>query len=127
MLVLIVEDEHSLSDIYKISFTHAGFQVELAGDGIECMNKLQNSKPDIILMDIMMPNMNGLDALKKIKEDEKTKNIPVVMITNLAENTQEARALSLGARAYLVKSRYLPMQIVDEVKNILSTTSQTVQ
>jgi CheY-like chemotaxis protein len=117
--ILLVEDDQSLIDIYTITFTHENFTVEVAHDGEECLQKVKTVKPDLILLDIMMPKMNGIQALEKLKLDEATKNIPVLMLSNIAESSQEARAIELGAEQYLIKSQYLPMEIVNIVKDTL--------
>lgn len=118
--ILLVEDDLSLIDIYSITFTHENFTIVVAHDGKECLQKVKTIMPDLILMDIMMPEMNGLQALEKLKADAKTKDIPILVLSNIAESTHEARALELGAQQYLIKSQYLPMDIVNIVKNTLS-------
>lgn len=117
--VLLVEDNQSLIDIYTITFKHESFEVEIARDGEECLQKVKNAKFDIILLDVMMPKLNGLQTLEKLKADEATKNIPVIMLSNIAESREEAQAMQLGAVQYIVKSRFLPMEIVNFTKDAL--------
>lgn len=117
--LLLVEDDPSLIDIYSLIFTHENFTVVIARDGEECLQKVKAVSPDIILLDLMMPKMNGIQALEKLKADEQTKDIPVIMLSNIAESTHETHALALGAEQYLIKSQYLPMEIVKIVKEIL--------
>jgi len=117
--ILLVEDDPSLIDVYSITFTHENFRIEVAHDGEECLQKVKTIMPDLILLDIMMPEMNGIQALEKLKADTKTKDIPVLILSNIAENTYEIRALQLGALQYLIKSQYLPMDVVNIVKNTL--------
>lgn len=121
--ILLVEDDQALIDIYNITFTHENFKVEIARDGEECLKKIKTIMPDIILLDIMMPRMNGIQTLEKLKSDTKTKDIPVIILSNIAELTYETRALELGALQYLIKSQYLPMDIVNFVKNTLAKTN----
>ncbi len=120
--ILLVEDNQSLIDIYTISFTHQNFEIEVARDGEECLQKVKAVKPDIILLDVMMPKMNGLQTLEKLKADSDTQNIPVIMLSNIAEADEEERASKLGAVSYLIKSHYLPMEIVKIVKDTLLKT-----
>lgn len=117
--ILLVEDDPSLIDIYSITFSHENFKIEVARNGEECVQKTKNIMPDLILLDIMMPEMNGLQALEILKSDSTTKNIPVIVLSNIAESTYETRALELGAQQYLIKSQYLPMDIVNIVKTAL--------
>lgn len=120
--ILLVEDDPSLIDIYSITFTHENFTIDVARNGQECLEKVKTIMPDLILLDLMMPEMNGIQALEKLKTDAKTKDIPVLILSNIDESTHETRALELGALKYLIKSQYLPMDIVSIVKNTLLKT-----
>lgn len=117
--ILLVEDDSSLIDIYSITFTHENFAIVVAHDGEECLQKVKTIMPDLILLDLMMPEMNGIQVLEKLKADTKTKDIPVLILSNIVESAHETRALELGAQQYLIKSQYLPMDIVNIVKNTL--------
>jgi len=118
--VLIVEDDPLMSRMYQKIFTFEGYEVNMAGDGQEGLDKARSDKPTIILMDIMMPKMNGLEALEKLKADPETKTIPVIMLTNLAGQQDAENALSKGAIKYIVKSEYEPKQVTNMVKEILA-------
>lgn len=117
--ILLVEDDESLIEIYSISFKYGNFSLEIARNGEECLQKAKALKPSLILLDVMMPKMNGIMALEQLKSGEETKNIPVIMLSNIAEPSQQQRASELGAIQYLIKSHYLPMEIVEIVKNTL--------
>lgn len=117
--ILLVEDDQSLIEIYTITFNHENLILEVARDGEECLQKAKAVKPDLILLDVMMPKMNGIQALEQLKSNEETKNIPVIMLSNIAESNQQKRATELGAVQYLIKSHYLPMEIVAMAKNAL--------
>ena len=118
--ILIVEDDTLISNMYKEIFTFDSFEVEIANDGQEGLDKARNFKPNIILLDIMMPKMNGLEVLTNLKADPETKTIPVVMLTNLAGENDAKAALTQGAVKYIVKSQYDPKQISEMVKQILA-------
>lgn len=118
--ILIVEDDPLMSRMYQKIFTFEGYEVEMAGDGEKGLDKVRTFKPTIILLDIMMPKMNGLQVLAKLKLDPDTKKIPVVMLTNLAGQQDAETALSKGAIKYIVKSEYEPKQIANMVKEILA-------
>jgi CheY-like chemotaxis protein len=118
--ILIVEDDPLMSRMYQKIFTFEGYEVEMAGDGEEGLEKVRSIKPTLVLMDIMMPKMNGLQALEKLKADPETKAIPVVMLTNLAGQQDAETALSKGAIKYIIKSEFEPKQVVNMVKEILA-------
>ena len=118
--ILIVEDDPLMSRMYQKIFTFEKYEVETAGDGQEGIDKARETKPTLILLDVMMPKMNGLEALEKLKADPETKAIPVVMLTNLAGQQDAEAALTKGAVKYIVKSEYEPKQVTDMVKEILA-------
>ena len=118
--VLIVEDDPLMSRMYQKIFTFEKYEVEMAADGEECLVKAAASNPTLILLDVMMPKMNGLQALEKLKADDKTKSIPVIMLTNLAGQQDAETALSKGAVKYIIKSEHEPKEIVDMVKEIIA-------
>lgn len=117
--VLIVEDDPLMSRMYQKIFTFEKFEVEVANDGAEGFEKTKLFKPTIILLDVMMPKMNGLQVLEKLKLDPETKSIPVIMLTNLAGEQDAETAMMKGAVKYIVKSQFEPKQIVDMVKEII--------
>ena len=118
--ILIVEDDPLISRMYEKIFSFEKYQVMLANDGSSGIRKAKSFKPALILLDVMMPKMNGLDALKKLKDAELTKKIPVVMLTNLSGQKDAETALSMGAVKYIIKSEYDPKQVSDIVKEILA-------
>jgi len=118
--ILIVEDDPLMSRMYQKIFTFEGYEIEIAADGVEGLEKTRTGKPTLILLDIMMPKMNGLQVLEKIKADPETKKIPVVMLTNLAGQQDAEKALSMGAVKYIIKSEYEPKQVANMVKEILA-------
>lgn len=118
--ILIVEDDSLMSRMYQKIFTFEQYEVEVASDGEEGLEKAKSVKPTIILLDVMMPKMNGLQVLDKLKLDPETKAIPVVMLTNLAGQQDAETALQKGAVKYIIKSEYEPKQVVNMVKEILA-------
>jgi CheY-like chemotaxis protein len=117
--VLIVEDDPLISRMYQKIFTFEQFEVEVAANGEEALDKVTLFKPDLVLLDVMMPKMNGLQVLEKLKELDLTKAIPVVMLTNLAGQQDAETALAKGAVKYIIKSEYEPKQVVEMVKDVL--------
>lgn len=118
--ILIVEDDPLMMRMYQKIFTFEKHEVELAENGEVGLTKVQTFKPTIILLDIMMPKMNGLEMLEKLKTDPTTKAIPVVMLTNLAGQQDAETAMSKGAVKYIVKSEHDPKEVADMVEEIIS-------
>jgi CheY-like chemotaxis protein len=118
--ILIVEDDPLMSRMYQKIFKFEGYDAEVAVDGQEGLDKVRSLKPTLVLLDIMMPKMNGLQVLEKLKADPETKEIPVVMLTNLAGQTDAENALTKGAVRYIVKSQQDPKGVVAIVKEILA-------
>jgi CheY-like chemotaxis protein len=118
--ILIIEDDPLMSRMYQKIFLFENYEVELAGDGEAGLEKAIKTLPTIILLDIMMPKMNGLEVLDKLKLDPTTKKIPVIMLTNLAGTQDAEAALSKGAVKYIIKSEHEPKEIVDMIKEVLA-------
>ena len=106
--------------LYQKIFTFEKYEVESAEDGEEGLEKARKVKPTLILLDVMMPKINGLQVLEKLKADPDLKKIPVVMLTNLAGQKDAETALAKGAVKYIVKSEYEPKQVSDMVKGVLA-------
>lgn len=124
--ILIVEDDPLIMDLYKDTFQLNGFEVEIAKDGIEslCMLKDSAIKPNVILLDIMMPKMNGFDVLEQLKKNPKTKDIPVIILSNLAQPHDIDTMLKLGATMYLSKIQLNPKDLVEKTKQVIKNSSK---
>ncbi|HSX00696.1 MAG TPA: response regulator [Candidatus Saccharimonas sp.] len=118
--ILIIEDDALLSRMYQTIFTSSGYQVDLAVDGEAGLAQARNGGPTLILLDVMMPKLNGLEVLERLKGDPELRDIPVVVLTNLAGNTDVQRALELGAVRYIIKSEHRPRQVEEIVRGILA-------
>ncbi len=116
--ILLIEDEFYIRDLYRMILESAGFKVSLATDGEEGY-KLAQNLPDLILLDIMIPKLNGIMLLKKIKKDEKTKNIPIVLLTNLGQESIIKTAFEEGASGYFLKAMLDPKEIVSQISRFL--------
>lgn len=121
--VLVVDDEDSVREIYRHEFLNNGYTVVVAADGEEGLLKAGEEQPDIILLDIMLPKMSGIEVLRALKENELTKKTPVLLLTNLGEETIIKEGFELGADGYLLKVSYTPSQVVDEVKKFFEGAS----
>lgn len=117
--ILIVEDDSFIVDIYQTKFLQEGFDVLTAENGVKALEILDKEIPDIILLDMMMPQMGGMDVLEKIKENENTKRIPIIMLTNIAESEDIAESQELGVDDYLIKSHFTPTEVMEKVNLLL--------
>jgi DNA-binding response OmpR family regulator len=118
--VLLVEDDPMVVKMYQRKLTMDGFDLSLAYNGEEGLIALFKNRPDIILLDIMMPKMNGFEMLKRIKSNERWKDIPVVMLTNLGDRPEDVqKCKELGALDYWVKANLPLKDLVDRVREII--------
>lgn len=117
--VVIVEDEKMLADMYSTKFTMEGFDAAKANDGQAGFDLVKQSHPDIVLLDIIMPKIDGFGVLKMLKEDADLKNIPVILLTNLGQDEDIKKGKELGAADYFVKANHTPAEVVQKVKQVL--------
>lgn len=117
--IMIIEDDKSLQDIYTINFQAAGYEVLLEGDGLSGISEVTEKMPDIILLDVMMPNMDGFAFLKAIKENTNV-HIPVVVCSNLSDKETYDKAFAAGASAVLLKVNYSGKELVQKIDLLLA-------
>ncbi|NCO05011.1 MAG: response regulator [Candidatus Magasanikbacteria bacterium] len=117
--VLLVEDDTFLSNIYKTKFEMEGFKISTADNGESGYNEAKKKKPDVILLDILLPKMDGFAVLEKLKADDDTKDIPVIMLTNLGQKDDVDKGFELGAVDYLIKAHFKPSETVEKVRKVL--------
>jgi len=118
--ILVVEDDKILSKMYSTKLKNAGMEVAVAGNGEEGLELMKSFGPDLVLMDLMMPKMDGFTALEKAKADPKLKSIPIVILSNLSTGADADEVLKKGAKDFIVKSNLTPGQVVERVKKLLS-------
>lgn len=121
--LLIADDENFIRQAYKDGFERAGFQVIAAEDGAEVLELLKTQKPQVILLDLIMPKMNGFEVLKAVKADPSLTHIPVLVLSNLSQATDEAEVRSLGATDFIIKSDYSLKQLIEKVQQVVGTTN----
>ncbi|OGY52521.1 MAG: hypothetical protein A3J59_04250 [Candidatus Buchananbacteria bacterium RIFCSPHIGHO2_02_FULL_56_16] len=118
-VVLLIEDDKSLIEMYQVRFQEDGFTILLAEDGATGLELARTKHPDIILLDIMLPKMDGFAVLIELKKDNATKKIPVLMMTNLGQQADIDKGKQLGADDYIVKSSLTPSQVSEKIKAFL--------
>ncbi|MFC1678202.1 response regulator [Patescibacteria group bacterium] len=120
--ILIVEDEVFLIDLYRIKFEREGYEVITAMDGQTGLEAAKKDKPDIILLDIVMPVMNGFEVLEALKKDDTTKDIKVYILSNLGQSDEIQQGLDKGADGYLIKANITPGELTDYVAKVLKVS-----
>ncbi|MDD5489606.1 MAG: response regulator [Candidatus Moranbacteria bacterium] len=117
--VFIVEDDPMLVEIYEKKMMDAGFEVKVCSNGMAVKDEMLAWKPDLVLLDVVLPDMDGFEILEVIKKEEDIKNIPVYVFSNLSAREDIERATGLGAAGFLTKSNFTPSQLAEEIKKIL--------
>ena len=117
--VLLVEDDKLIADMYQTRLTEEGFSVTQTAIGSEGLQLAAKELPDIVLLDVILPEMDGFSILNALKKNQATRDIPVLLLTNLGQETDVAKGKGLGAQEYLVKANFTPTQIVSEIKKVL--------
>ena len=116
--ILIVEDEKFMNTILQSNLAQAGFQLQMANNGEEAFEVMGNFVPDLILLDIIMPVVDGFTFLEQIKQNEKLQNIPVIVLTGLSQNEAKEKAMNLGALDFMIKTDFSLQDIIDRVKMV---------
>lgn len=117
--ILIVEDEKILAEMYREKFENEGFEVRVSKECKEGLELAKKERPDLILLDILLPGENGIYFLKELKKDPEISSIPVVAFSNYDEPGTKKEAFQLGVKDYLIKTNYTPNQIVGKIKDYL--------
>ena len=119
--IAIIEDDPTISQMYRMKFESDGFEVRLAANGQIGVGVVEKFQPDIILLDLQMPEMNGTEALRYIRAKDWGKTIPVIVLTNLGEEEAPREIKELGVHSYIVKANLTPRQVVEQVKSAIKT------
>lgn len=118
--IAIIEDDQAISQMYRMKFEAEGFQVETASNGVLGLQLAENLKPDIILLDLMMPEMNGDEMLEKLRASSWGKDIKVIILTNMGEQEAPESIKQQGVRRFIVKAEMTPRQVAEMVKTELA-------
>ncbi|MCB0445978.1 MAG: response regulator [Gelidibacter sp.] len=119
--ILIIEDDENISDMYRTALEIAGLSVSVANNAKEGIDKALSEHPKVILMDIMLPDMKGHEAVEKIKLDDWGKNVKVIFLTNMIDAENVSKAVSLGSEEYIVKVHTTPKEVVNIVRTAMFT------
>jgi len=122
--ILLVDDDLTLREMYSERLKAEGFSVEMARDGEEALRKATDLKPNLILLDVMMPKINGLDVLKRLKEQPDTGEIPVIVLTALIQDREKMESITRGADDYIVKSETMPGDVIAKIHAVLEKSGQ---
>ncbi|MBI2984286.1 MAG: response regulator [Candidatus Kerfeldbacteria bacterium] len=117
--ILIVEDDTFLAGMYVTKLGMEHFATDLASDGKSGLEKAKKFAPDLILLDVLLPKLNGFDVLRSLKREPSTRHIPVILLTNLGQKSDVLKGLELGASDYLIKAHFMPSEVVDKIKQTL--------
>lgn len=118
--LLIVEDDFFIRDLYEMQAKKVGLEVSTASDGEEAIEKAKDISPDGLLIDLMIPKIDGINLIRKLKEDPRMVNIPCLIITNLEDVSKEKEAKEAGAAGYLLKIRNTPEVVIENIKKLLN-------
>jgi len=117
--ILIVEDDKFLRELIVRKLTNEGYDVVQAVDGEQGLQKTKEEKPDLVLLDLILPGIDGFEVLAQKKEDPFVASIPVIVLSNLGQKEDVDKGLSLGATDYLIKAHFTPGEIIEKVRNII--------
>lgn len=117
--ILVVEDDKFLRELISQKVGGEGYEVVEAVDGEEGVEKVSKERPDLILLDLILPGMDGFEVLRKVKGEEATKDIPVIIISNLGQKEDVDKGMGLGAVDYLIKAHFTPGEIISKIREVL--------
>jgi len=120
--ILIVEDDTFLRELISQKLSNEGYDITEAADGEQGLKELEKEKPDLILLDLILPGLDGFEFLSKLKEDAQLSGVPVIILSNLGQKDDIEKALQMGADDYLIKAHFTPGEIVNKVKGVLGET-----
>ena len=117
--ILVVDDDPFILDMYVIKFKEQGFQIDTATDGKMALDRIEAGKPDIVLLDVVMPKMDGFDVIKKLQEDKRPRTFKILFLTNFGQKEDVERGILMGADGYIIKAHFTPSEVVKKVKELL--------
>jgi DNA-binding response OmpR family regulator len=123
--ILLVEDDSFISGMYYTKLVSLGFDVQIAEDGQAAWERLQQDPlPDLVLLDVVLPKKDGFEILEGLREADRTKKLPIILLTNLGQKPDVERGVKLGADDYIIKAHYTPTEVVEKITKLLETRKQ---
>lgn len=117
--ILLIEDDPLLIDVYSTKLKQSGFEVRVVQSGEKALEAAEEQQPDLVLLDIVLPHIDGWDILHNLRSSEKLRGARIVILSNLGQKEEIAKGLALGAAKYLIKAHYTPSEIVQEIINLI--------
>jgi len=117
--ILIIEDDKFLRELISQKLLKEGYDIAEAIDGEDGVRRVKSEQPDLVLLDLILPGIDGFEVLTKVKEDPAIASIPVIILSNLGQKEDVERGLKLGAADYLIKAHFTPGEIIDKIKNTI--------
>lgn len=125
--ILLVEDDSFISGMYQTKLSSLGYQIELAEDGEAAWARISRDPlPDLVLLDIVLPKKDGFEVLENIRGEKRTKELPVILLTNLGQKPDIERGVKLGADDYIIKAHFTPSEVVEKIQKVLGGESSEV-
>lgn len=124
--ILIAEDEEFLVQALRDNLEADGYEVDIAANGVEAIARVLEHRPDLILLDLLMPKRDGMSVLKELRENAEWKHIPVIVLSNFGGDVEIKRALQMGANDYFVKSQHMVTEVIDKIKNYLEPLNRRI-
>ena len=118
--ILLVEDDSFISGMYQTKLSSLGYQIELVEDGQAAWERISNGPlPDLVLLDVVLPKKDGFEVLEEIRGGKETKDLPVILLTNLGQKPDIERGVKLGADDYIIKAHFTPSEVVEKIQKVL--------
>ena len=117
--ILVIEDDKFLRELISRKLIGEGFDVLEAVDGEEGIKKIKEGKPDLVLLDLILPSIDGFEVLTRVRDDPEVSSIPIIILSNLGQREEVEKGLKLGAIDYLIKAHFTPGEIIEKIKNVL--------
>ena len=120
--IALIEDDIAIVQMYRTKFENEGYQVETAGDGETGLRLIEEFKPDVVLLDLMMPNMNGMEMLSRVRGTTEGRQLKVIVLTNMGDTETATKVYKMAADDYIVKAEMTPKEVAERVKTLLART-----
>lgn len=118
--IAIIEDDVAIVQMYRLKFEADGYEVKTAGDGVSGLKLIEDFSPTIVLLDLMMPEMNGIEVLTQLRKNPKTKDLKVVVLTNMGDAETASKVFAMKATDYIVKAELTPKEVSQKIKKLLA-------